>query len=169
MTFYSCSELTSLSYPTITMFDRFCVPSESALVQKISSLFSGFNIEDMLESAVEAKWIILLSVLTSFVVAFIFSFLLEYCATLIVFLTVTGFYAGLGFIICFSWAKQAQQDAILAKDANNQEAIKSKKFWRLIFWVAITLVFVTTCVVCCMISRIVLAIKVIQVSHEKAK
>ena len=85
------------------------------------------------------------------------------------YVTVTGFYAGLGFIICFSWAKQAQQDAILAKDANNQEAIKSKKFWRLIFWVAITLVFVTTCVVCCMISRIVLAIKVIQVSHEKAK
>jgi hypothetical protein len=86
------------------MFNRFCIPQEANLINKLGETFSGMNMESILEGIANAKWMIFFSILIAFVSSFLFSFFLETCAGIVITITIAGFYAGLGFLtyICYT-------------------------------------------------------------------
>ena len=148
------------------MFDRFCIPTQSTLLTKISEKFSGLQIETFIESIGNTKKLILYSVAFAFVYAYLFSFFLEYCAALVVLITMIGFYVGMAFLTYLTRVKYNHYKAIVEKNLQDAESRKKMKFFNVLFWVCVGLITVTLCFVLCFWNRIVLAIKVIKVSKQ---
>lgn len=162
--YFSCSTLKSETYDTFTMFERFCVPQDVTLINKLGETFSGVNIESILEGIANAKSLIFFSIILAFISSFLFSFLLETCAGIIITITVVAFYAGLGFLTYVSYVKKNYHLAIYEKDNTQSVAEKLHKFFKVTFWILVTILSISICVMVCLFSRVVLAVKVIKVS-----
>ena len=120
--------------------------------------------ESILEGIGNAKWLILASVLMAFIASYLFSFFLETCAGIVIAITMIGFYAGLAFLCFISYKKKAEHKAIYDKDNSESIALKLSKFFNLVFWITLSILILSTCLLLCFFSRIVLAVKVIKVS-----
>jgi len=86
------------------MFNRFCVPQDATLINKLGETFSGVNMELILEGIGNAKWMILSSILLAFIFSYVFSFFLETCAGIVITITVIGFYMGVALVsyVCYT-------------------------------------------------------------------
>lgn len=145
-------------YKTTTFFNRFCIPVDSKSFAKVTTLFSRFSIETFLESLRESSNIILSSVLIACVLSFIFSFLLEKCAAVVVMFSLVGFYAATGYLGYFSYKKYKSYEG---KDTHADQ--KNYKFFKGVFFILCAFAAIISCMVCCLWSRLVLAVKIIGV------
>lgn len=145
------------------MFERFCIPQDATLINKLGETFSGLNMESILEGIGNAKWMIFSSILLAFISSFLFSFFLETCAGVVITITIIGFYAGLGFLTFVCWTKKGYHQAIYDKDNTESVALKLAKFFKISFYICASLLTVSLCLLVCFLSRIVIAIKVIKV------
>lgn len=157
LTFKRCSDITA--YESTTFFNRFCIPTDTKLFSKVSTLFSKVSIETFLESLSETKNIILASVLIAFVLSFIFSYLLEKCAAVVVTISLVGFYIASGYLgfICFKSYKDLE-------GKEDHSDVKKYKFYKAVFFILCAFALVVTCMICCLWSRLVLAVKIIGVN-----
>lgn len=107
---------------------------------------------------------ILLSILLAFLSSFIFSFLLETCAGIIITITMIAFYLGLGFLTYVTYTKKKYHQDIF--DKNNTETVSEKlaKFFKICFYICVTTLSITLCFLLCFFTRIVLAVKIIKVN-----
>lgn len=149
------------------MFSRFCMPQDASLVNKLNEKFSGIDMETILEGIGNAKWMIFGSILLAFISSYLFSFFLETCAGIVITITIAGFYAGLAFLTYICWNKESHYRSIYDKDNTESVALKLAKFFKATFWICLTILCLSLCLLLCFFSRIVLAVKVIKVSSEK--
>jgi hypothetical protein len=136
------------------------------MINKLNEKFSGVDMETILEGIGNAKAMIFSSILLAFVSSFLFSFFLETCAGVVVTITMAGFYAGLGFLTYICWSKETHHMSIYNKDNTETVALKLAKFFKLSFWICVTILAISLCLLMCFFSRIVLAVKVIKVSRN---
>lgn len=142
------------------------MPQESDLVNKINENFSGVDMETIFEGIGNAKWMIFASIILAFISSFLFSFFLETCAGIVVTITIIGYFAGMGFATYFTFKKKNYHKDIYDKDNTEKVAHKLYKFFNLIFWICVTLLSISVCMLLCFFSRIVLAVKVIKVNSK---
>lgn len=147
------------AYTTSNIFNRFCIPTDPKLFSKIVSKFSTISIETFLESLTQTKYVVLGSVLMAFILSFIFSYLLEKCAGVVVTISLIGFYVLSGYLgyITFNGYRSYQ-------DKTDHIDQKKYKFLKGVFFFICAFVLVITCMICCLWSRLVLAVKIIGVS-----
>ena len=124
----------------------------------------GTNIEQILESVSKAKYVILGSVLLAFLSAFIFSFFLENCAGIVITITMIGFYCGLVYLIYITYTKEKEYKAKFEADGSDSMSGRLAKFFKISFWICVSVFAITSCFLLCLFSRILLAIKIIKVS-----
>lgn len=160
---FRCSELTKETYPTHGMFERFCIPSKGALLDKISETFSSMNIETIFENIGTTKNLILISILISFIAAYVFSFFLEHCAGVIVFATLIGFYVGVIFLNYILYQRWMTHKAASEKDPKDEIAKKNMKLFKFFFWALVCFICLTLCFLLCFFNRLLLSIMIIQV------
>lgn len=148
------------------MFERYCIPTQGEFLDKISEKFSGLGVETFLENIGTTKKLILASILFSFISAYLFSFFLEYCASVIVFLTLIGFYIGMGFLVYISWTRWRIHKEMFEKNSKDATAEKNMKLYKLIFYCTVGFTSLTLCILLCFFNRLVLAIMVIKVNYQ---
>lgn len=151
------------TYPTFTMFERFCIPTKGELLEKISEKFSGLNVETFFENIGTTKKLILASVLFSFIAAYLFSFFLEYCAALIVFVTLIGFYVGMGILSFFLWKTWRVHKTAFDKNDKDDTAKRNMNLYKILFYSSIGFICLTLCILLCFFNRLLMAIMVIKV------
>lgn len=154
------------TYPSYTMFERFCIPTSGELLDKISERFSGWSIETFFENIGTTKKLIIASVLFSFIAAYIFSFFLEYCAAVIVFMTLIGFYAGMSFLTFFLWKTWRVHKEAFEKNEKDDVAKRNASLFKLFFYSSVGFICVTLCMLLCFFNRLIMAVMVIKVKKK---
>lgn len=162
-----CSQVQS--YSSYVLMKRFCIPNEQTMLEKVASLFSGFNLESIIESMILNKWIILSSVGIAFLLGYFFTFVLQYCTWLLVIISIAGIFAVGIFLSISSWKKYHTIKA-QPVDPNNPSSqgniTSSANFYK---WVAIGLwagMGLLALSLCCLFNRIRLAVKVITAAAD---
>jgi len=151
------------SYTAHSVFERFCVPAKATDFALISKVFSKYSIENHIESISASKYLILISVGIALLISFVFSYLLEKCAGVVVTLALVGFYAAAGYLSYISWKGMNEN-----KDFGENDALKRSKYklYRgLLGFLAISIA-ILSCMICCFWSRLILAVKVISAAAE---
>lgn len=158
----SCDELRA--YETYLLWDRFCLPYDQAFLNKINKSFNGIDIQKVIEDVDKVKFLILASIFASFVFCFVYSFFLEHCTWLIVIISFIAFYAGCIYISIFSWNRYKKLREIAAEDDDpSTKADESGKFFKWIAYIMWATIAVISLIICCLFSRIKLAVEVIMV------
>ena len=161
-----CGDLTS--YPTNTFLGKFCTPTDPALLDTIGSTFSGINLESSIQSIVTNKYVFLVCLGMSILLAFVYSKLMQYCTWLVVIASGIGIFVGGGFLSYLSWNRYKMLvDQPQAQNPGTQEQLLSNanfyKWIAIVLWVILGLLLL---IVLCLYTRIKLAIHVIQSSGD---
>ena len=161
-----CSQLQT--YDSSAVLNRFCLPSNQTVLQKISSLFSGFNLESITESIYANRYIIFVSIGLAFGLSYAFTIVLQYCTWLLVLISIIGIYVIgiIGGLMCWNKYKSIQDQATPAGSSgaeNNESSAKFYKYMALGLWIC---VFLFTLAIIFAFSEIRLAIGVIQSSAD---
>ena len=163
----NCSQL--YTYETVVFLRGFCLPSDEALLANIAQLFSGFNIQSILNSIYVNRWIITGCIGMAFVLSYFFSLFLQYCTWLVVGLSILGIFALGGVLSLLSWNKHKflQDSATSASDPSIKDDLNSDatmyKYIAIGLWVVLGLSLI---VLVCLLDRVILAVKVIQAAAD---
>lgn len=157
-----CSNLNT--YDSSVLLNRFCMPSNQTVLQKISSLFSGFNLESVTESIYANRYIIFVSIGLAFALSYAFTVFLQYCTWLLVLISIVGIYVvGIGGgLMCWNKYKSIRDQEVPSGSSgsdNNESSAKFYKYMALAVWIC---VFLFTLVIIFAFSEIRLAVSVIQ-------
>lgn len=147
------------AYKTHTFFNRFCIPKDTALFSKVAEKFSMISIETILESFVATKNVIGMSILIAFIIAFLFSFLLEKCTSVIVTISILGFYGATAYLAFLTHKGYMQFEG-----SDSHEDQKKYKLLKAVFFFILVFLAISVCAICCLWSKIFLAVKIIAVS-----
>lgn len=162
---FSCDPLKDETYPSFDLFNRFCIPKQSDLIEKLGKTnLGGTNMEQVIEGISKAKYVIMGSILLAFLSAFLFSFFLENCAGIVITITMIGFYAGLIYLVYITNIKHKEYKTKSEADSSDTMSERLAKFFKACFWMCVGVLAITSCFLLCLFSRILLAIKVIKVS-----
>lgn len=142
----------------------FCLPSDKEMLAKISSLFTGINLESCVEAISVNRYMILGSVFLAFVLSYFFSFFLQYCTWCVVIVSMLGAYGLGGYISFAAWSKykSLKNDS----EATEGQGLSNANFYKWIavgLWCGLTLLLIITV---CLFSRIKLAVGVIMAAAE---
>ena len=163
----NCSSL--YTYGSIVFLKGFCLPSDQGLLSQIAQLFSGFNVQSILNSIYVNRWIIVGCVGMAFVLSYLFTLFLQYCTWLVVLLSILGIFALGGLLSMLSWSryKRLQEQAASATDSSITDDLNSDatfyKYIAIGLWVALGLCLI---ILVCLIDRVILAVKVIQAAAD---
>jgi Plasma-membrane choline transporter len=162
----NCQTLTA--YDSSVVLNRFCIPSNQTVLQKVGSLFSGFNMESVTESIYANRYILLSSVGLAFVLSYAFTIVLQYCTWLLILISIVGIYVVgiIGGLMCWSKYKSVQQQAVAPGSSgadNNQSTAKFYKYMAIGLW---TCVVLFTLAIIFALAEIRLAVAVIQASAD---
>lgn len=146
------------AYKTYTFFDRFCLPKDSSLFSQIAQKFSIVSLETILESLIATKDVIGISILIAFIISFIFSFLLEKCTSVIVTISIAGFYVASGYL---AFLTHKGYKGFEGSDSHEDQ--KKYKLLKAVFFFICVLMAISVCAMCCLWSKILLAVKIIAV------
>ena len=126
----SCEDLKA--YESYGFASRICIPKNPVLTNAVKSHVNLSKYQENLEE-IQSSWPILLAVLfISILVCFLFYFLLENCAFIMIFFMLFGSLAGLiGFGI-FSWYKYKN---LIKQSVYNEDIAKGYKTTAIICWV----------------------------------
>lgn len=154
------------SYDTKVFAGGFCLPTEKEVLTKISSLFSGINLESCVEAIYVNRYIILASVVLAFAFSFFFSFFLQHCTWCVVIISMVGVYGLGGYLSIASWSHYKSLKREAESSASTEEGISSANFYKWVaigLWISLTLLLLITV---CLFSRIKLAVNVIKAAAE---
>lgn len=157
-----------VSYSSFEFFRGFCIPTEKAVLDAVSSLFSGFNAESVAESVYVNRKIILACFAMAFALSYFFSFFLEHCTWLVVLLSLVGIFALGLFLSMVCWKKHKALLAEVGQSAtegdDNTRSIAGFYKWTAIgLWVLLSLFAVG---LVCLCGKIRVAIKVIEAAAQ---
>lgn len=160
----SCDNL--VAYDSKVFAGGFCLPTEKTLLAKISSLFSGINLESCVEAVYENRAVILGSILFAFMLSYFFSFFLQHCTWCIVIVAVAGVYGLGGYISIISWQRYKELKQEAESSESVEEGLSSANFYKWLaigLWTSLTLILLVSV---CLFSRIKLAVNVIKAAGE---
>lgn len=147
------------TYETYTFIDRFCIPYSSSAVTEIKSKLQGMEVENFANDIKKSWLVFLICLATAFIVSAVYCYLLEYCAGVVVTVLILGLLGALTFLGFLFNSKY--KDII-----NDDDPANDSDFY---YWCSIAcwvLAGVLSLLVCCMWSRIMLAIKIIQAAAD---
>lgn len=161
-----CSDITS--YSSFEFFNGFCIPTEKAVLDAVSSLFSGFNAESIAESVYLNRKIILACFVMAFALSYFFSFFLEHCTWLIVLLSLVGIFALGLFLSMLCWKKHNTLLSEVGQSAtegdDNTKSIAGFYKWSAIgLWILLSMFAIG---LVCLCGKIKIAIKVIEAAAQ---
>ena len=159
----TCAEIRR--YETFTLWDRFCLPKDTEFLRRISKTFNGLDLQKVMEDVDKVKHLIVASIFASFLFCFVYSFFLEHCTWVIVIISFISFYAGCIYISVYSWRRYRALRKQAAED--DDPSTKSEEVGKFFKWIAYILWIVLAVIsflVCCLFTRIKLAVEVIMVS-----
>lgn len=159
-----CSDLQS--YSTKEFAGGFCLPTEKEVLAKLSSLFTGLNLETCVETISVNRWIIFSSIVFAFAVSYLASVFLQYCTWCVVLISMVGVFGLGGFISFVSWGRYRSLKSEAESSAGTDQGLNNANFYKWVsitLWVSLTLLLLITV---CLFSRIKLAVSVIQAAAE---
>jgi len=139
------------------------------MLATIGKLFSGFNIEAILNSVWLNRWIIVSCIGLAFLLGYFFSLFMQYCTWLIVMVSFLGIFGIGGFLSYLAWNKHKDlQDKLSTEtDPAIREDLDSDctfyKYIAIGLWVILGISFL---VLVCLFDRVILAVKVIQAAAD---
>ena len=147
-------------YKSFALANRFCMPDYSKFLQGAKQKLNELGSEVFFGDIEEAWVVLLISIAVSFLVAFIYCYLLEHCAPCIVWSMIIG--AVVAFTVFCVFITKRYMETIKSKedDLDNE---KTYLWIMIISWASL---LVMLCCLCCMCSRIQLAIKIIQATAD---
>lgn len=160
----SCDNLQS--YDTKVFAGGFCLPTEKEVLAKLSSLFSGINLESCVESISANRYVILGSVILAFALSYLASVFLQHCAWCVVVVAMAGVYGLGGFLSVAAWSRYKSLKAEAESGAGTDSGLSNADFYKWVaisLWASLTLVLLATV---CLFGRIKLAVSVIQAAAE---
>ena len=153
-----CSELNT--YPSYGFADRLCVPSSKYAVDSVKKRININYFAEVVEDIKDAYVVFLIVLVISLVVCFLWYYLVQCCAGFMIGIMLLGSLAALIAFGVFNWLRYKE----LLKESNfNQEVADSHKNTAIVFWV---LAGVFLLLILCLISRIKLAVKMIQAAAD---
>lgn len=139
----------------------FCLPSLGDSLKKITDAFGqSSNIEASLESVRQTSNLIWGSVIFTFLLAYFFSWLLEHCPGVVVVISLVGFYGGAGYMAYLSYTNYKK----ISADEEDTILKGKRRFFQIALFTISGTLLITTCVICCFWSQLMLATKIIGVS-----
>lgn len=162
----NCGDL--VSYDSFKFLGGFCLPAQDEFLQQIGSLFSGFNLESIADSIWVNRYIILSFIGVAFLLSYFFTLFLQYCTWLVVAISIIGIYVVGGFLSILCWRKyKSILEQKATSDPQSQDNLNKSanvyKWAAIGMWIILTLF---TLIICCLFSRIVLAVNVIQAAAD---
>src|SRR3990167_4691123 len=154
------TDCNSISFYNTTVFNDFCIPGAgeklAAIADKMIDIASETAGRDMLR----AWQIYLISLTVAFLLALLYCLLLSCCAGVVVTFLIIGL---LGGLIALGFFFKQQYDSMVTGDAVTEEN-PTPYFYA--YWICWALAVLLTFIVCCMWSRIMLAVSVIQATAD---
>ena len=150
---------TVVAYPTVRFID-FCVPYSKDAMNEISDKLKGLNLENISKDIQNAWASFLVAAAVAFLISAAYCYLLEYCAGIVV--TVLIFLL-LGALSVFGWLLSTKYNSLENQDEASQENSSYYYWGSIICW---TLAGLLALMVCCLWSRIMLAITIIQAAAD---
>lgn len=149
-----CNDITS--YPSYGLAARLCVPTGGMTVDSIKKRFNITYISHMVEDIKDALWILLAMVGISLVICFIWYFMIQYCAGIMITIMLIG---SLAALVVFGWLSWIKYTDLLAESDQNKDSAQTYKTTAIVLW-CVAGVFLL--LILCLISRIRLGAKMIQ-------
>ena len=150
-----CSKLEP--YETKLIAERFCMPYSDSIKSSINKKLSGARIETVIDD-LKSSWVLfLIALLAALVMSVIFSYLIQWCAGLIITVIILGLIGSLlvlGFLL--------RSEGIKREARNDDQAI----YFTVGSWICFGLDIFFFFSLCCLWSRISLAISIIQATSE---
>jgi len=152
-----CSKV--ISYKT-TAVTEFCIPDVSDYMKGFNEKLKDLGSETLVQDISNSWMLFLICLGAAFLISALYCLLLEYCAGLIITILIVAL---LGGLITLGFLLKAEHDGIQSGERPGSDNKDFYKWGYIISWV---LAGVLTCLVCCMWSRIVLAVKIIQATAD---
>lgn len=160
----SCDNLQS--YDTKLFAGGFCLPTEKEVLAKLSSLFTGINLESCVESISVNRWVIFGSIILAFALSYLASVFLQHCAWCVVVVAMAGVFGLGGFLSFASWGRYKTLKSEAESGAGTESGLSNADFYKWVavgLWASLALLLLATV---CLFGRIKLAVSVIQAAAE---
>ena len=152
-----CSQVKAYACSNIV---EFCIPSAKDFIQGFNEKLKGIGSETAVEDISNSWDLFLICLVCAFVISAIYCYMLEYCAGLIITTLILTLFGGLIFLGFLLRKEYRQLDASERPSTDNKQVYY---YGHILCWV---LAGVLAVAVCCMFSRISLAIKIIQATAD---
>lgn len=153
----SCDQL--YSYESFPFVDRFCIPYSKDAMTEVKAKIKGLEAESLLQD-VKGSWLAFLICLASaFLISAAYCYLLEYCAGFVVTVLILALFCGLttlGFLFHIKYT------GIM----NDSDPSNDSDFYKYLAIASWSSAGILALMVCCMWSRIMLAIRIIQAAAD---
>ena len=152
-----CSTLKS--YAT-TAVSEYCIPDISKYMEGFNEKMKGLGAETVIQDISNSWVLFLICMAAAFFISLIYCFLLEYCAGLIITVLIIALFAGLATLGYFF--KEEYEEI----HSGQRPSSDSENFYYYLWIICWVLAGVLVCMVCCLWSRIVLAVQIIQATAD---
>lgn len=155
-------------YDTLKIWNRFCMPIDEKLYSLFSKSFYGVNVQSVYESVAQYWDEMLIVIGVAIVLCFLYSKLLGFCAAIIVFVTIVLMFGVLiaGSVLAWNRKKALEQEAVGTAAAQQEEMLKEAGYYKwgaIVLWTVTSILFL---VICCLMDRIKMAVKVIKAAGD---
>jgi hypothetical protein len=153
---------------TSALWDRFCLPTDEAKYQNMVSAFFGVNWETIYESINHYITLILIFVGISALVSYIYSKMLGFCSTVIIYSSLVMLFVGLITMSIVSWSNynaimDQRNEAPDEERGYVEDSAKTYKWFAIGCWI---LTGILLLLVILLFDRIQIAVRVIQAAGD---
>lgn len=147
-------------YASFGFINRICIPKKLTDTDNVKANMNISYSREVVEDIKDAWIVFLIMLFISIAVSFVYFYLLQCCAgVMVVLMIVIGLASFVGFGV-FCWVRYKQ---IMEESQFNEEIARNYKITAIVFWV---LAGVFTFLICCLYKRIKLAIKMIKAAAD---
>ena len=153
----SCDKL--YSYESFPFVDRFCIPFSKDAMAHVKTKIKGIEAENVTKDIRKSWALFLICIAVAFLISAAYCYLLEYCAGFVVTVLIIALLCGLtalGFLF------NTKYNGIM----NDNDAENDSEFYNYCAIACWSMAGILTLMVCCMWSRIMLAITIIQAAAD---
>jgi len=162
-----CSDLVP-PYAGWTFLKGFCIPNKQEFIDVIGALFTGFNIESILEAVYLNRMMFVYALGIAFLLSYLYSVFLQFCTWLVVVLTLVGIYVVGIYVSIVSWKRynsllaEPAADNTSSSDQISSDA-KIYKWLAILIWITLSVLLIA---IFLLFDRIKLAVNVIMAAGD---
>ena len=153
-----CHDLTT--YASYGFASRLCIPKSRISVDSVKKRINISYINTMVEDIKDAMWVFIVMVVISITVCFLWYFLVQYCAGIMIMVMLLGSLVALIFFGVINWNKYKD---FSEESDYNQNTANNYKNTAIVLWV---LSGIFLLLILCLIGRIKLAAKMMQAAAD---